>query len=955
MAANNPGTSGGYKAQLTDYDIDGRVQLQSNVAEITGGWVPTAEDAAGWIYSQQSYDWKGRPLVTTNQDGTQKYAEYSVCGCAGNEMVTMTDEVGRQQKIYSDVLGRQWKTEILQTVNNVTTVYATTEITLNARDQATLVRQFQGNDQSGVYQDTTMRYDGYGRLWQKHVPEQRDQNNNPTYTSYDYNPDDTINWVQDGRGVKATYGYNNNRHLVSSITYPDAQSLPSGVAPTANVTFGYDAAGNRTSMNDGSGSMSYSYDQLSRMTGETKTFTGLSGSYTLNYGYNLAGELTSLSIPFTSQSIGYSYDNVGRLTSVTGNGFSASYTTGYYPNQQTHTEQVDTFISNIAYRAWGAPKNVTYHNTVSESTTFNSRLQPTSYTLNNTNYTNSTIPGTPNYTSMSWTFDYYDDGRLQHAWDATNHWFDRAYSYDHAARLSESTTYRRAEGLPPFPTNPYPDPSHHVLSYDVWSNITNHSGGLYGESTPDAATYSNNRRAGWTYDADGNATTDASYNHTFDATGKSVHASSLNVIEVNGQYQPVLDINETYDGEGQPRSRVQTVWKQGLCCDENGNPGDPYEDTKYSYYVRSSVLGGAVIADLGQGEVDIYAGGERIAKANGSVDVTFEQHNPATGSWVTSKGYSTDRTTNREERDAFGGELPLSTPYGGSSYETSKFGSLLFIDGTDPFDMSSGVEVDGMPVSESQLAHMMDTGSVVAGLFLNGHDAGSLDFTGHGAMGMEYLRGDFGSIRFESWQDTGRADWHTMDLSSGDAIGFEDQDPTLGVVNVYADRNFQLVNASFGGQSPRGGGGPQNPFKGTTVTGEAKAKDPCDGVRPRDLDYSKTTAYRKYSKRGDLIGYVQLTAEQHIRQRHMTRGSGGSQYIGTFAGVKKFNEFTFAVGTRYSGPTPDDSIIFEYEFPRIVGPVGTMLPYSDPTNWNTLILAPDCKTVRSSHPGPAFN
>ena len=95
---------------------------------------------AGWLYTQQTYDWKGRPLITTNQDGTQKSAGYSACGCAGSEITTLTDEVGRQQKVYRDVLGRQWKTGILQTVNNVTSVYATTEATLNPRDQSTLVR-----------------------------------------------------------------------------------------------------------------------------------------------------------------------------------------------------------------------------------------------------------------------------------------------------------------------------------------------------------------------------------------------------------------------------------------------------------------------------------------------------------------------------------------------------------------------------------------------------------------------------------------------------------------------------------------------------------------------------------------------------------------------------------------------------------------------------------------------
>lgn len=59
--------------------------------------------------------------MTINQDGTTKTASYAGCGCAGGEVVTLTDEgtidagvsKKRQQKIYKDVLGRVVKTEIL--------------------------------------------------------------------------------------------------------------------------------------------------------------------------------------------------------------------------------------------------------------------------------------------------------------------------------------------------------------------------------------------------------------------------------------------------------------------------------------------------------------------------------------------------------------------------------------------------------------------------------------------------------------------------------------------------------------------------------------------------------------------------------------------------------------------------------------------------------------------------
>jgi hypothetical protein len=94
--------------------------------------------AAELRLERQSYDWKGRPRITTNTDGIRKSAEYDGCGCAGGDVVTLIDEMGRQQKTYSDPLGRRWKTEAL---NWDGSVYSTTEETLNARDQVILGRR----------------------------------------------------------------------------------------------------------------------------------------------------------------------------------------------------------------------------------------------------------------------------------------------------------------------------------------------------------------------------------------------------------------------------------------------------------------------------------------------------------------------------------------------------------------------------------------------------------------------------------------------------------------------------------------------------------------------------------------------------------------------------------------------------------------------------------------------
>jgi YD repeat-containing protein len=143
----------------------------------------------------------------------------------------------------------------------------------------------------------------FGRVKTKQSPGQ-DEN---TAITYDYNLDDSIQKVTDARGASQTLTYN-ARQLVTGIGY----SAPSGIPASAPVSYGYDATGNRISMTDGLGSMSYQYDQLSRMSSETRTITGV-GTYPIGYTHNLAGELKSVTDPFGSV-INYDFDKLGPLT-----------------------------------------------------------------------------------------------------------------------------------------------------------------------------------------------------------------------------------------------------------------------------------------------------------------------------------------------------------------------------------------------------------------------------------------------------------------------------------------------------------------------------------------------------------------------------------------------------------------------------------------------------------------
>src|SRR5690606_13348934 len=144
----------------------------------------------------------------------------------------------------------------------------------------------------------------------------------------------------DARGATATYSYDTDLGLLLGISYsvPQGSNIP--VTPT--VSFSYDDIGNRTQMADGSGTTTYQYDELSRITQETKQFTGRTGSCTLQYIYELGGQVNKIDIP-NGTSIHYNLDRTGRVASISGQEFE----------DDRVSYDIDSIVPAIEYRAWG--------------------------------------------------------------------------------------------------------------------------------------------------------------------------------------------------------------------------------------------------------------------------------------------------------------------------------------------------------------------------------------------------------------------------------------------------------------------------------------------------------------------------------------------------------------------------------------------------------------------------
>jgi RHS repeat-associated protein len=232
-------------------------------------------------------------------------------------------------------------------------------------------------------------------------------------TTYTYDPDGNRLTTTDPSGRVTTDAYDADNELVL-VGYSDGT--------THSVAYTYNADGKRTSMTDGTGATSYSYDALQRLVSSTDG----AGSVTV-YSYDGDGHLTSIIYP-NNRTVSYTYDGAGRDVSVTdwlgnrtvftydhdGNELTASALavkrgSSYAATTETYTYNADDQVLSIVDRAGTK---------VVESFT---------YSRNSDSQVSSVTPSSKNTESYSY------DSMEQLIGDSSG-----AYSYDSAGNLTES-------------------------------------------------------------------------------------------------------------------------------------------------------------------------------------------------------------------------------------------------------------------------------------------------------------------------------------------------------------------------------------------------------------------------------------------------------------------------------------------------------------------------------------
>jgi hypothetical protein len=325
----------------------------------------------------------------------------------------------------------------------------------------------------------------------------------------------------------------------------------------------------------------------------------------------------------------YEFDAAGQMKTVTSTGMGASA----------------PLASNAQYRATGALRQVEYGDTTAAVLSHNARGLVKGYTLSGTK---DALTGAAR--SEGGDFQYYADGRVKYATDylsrsqGTAH-LDRAYSYDLVARLKEAYSGAEARAFVGDATHGSADvPYRQSYNFDVWDNQRDRTGHYWGQedSAPVDFDPVTGRNPAWLYDADGrlvsmnepspNGLTYEPARFKYDAAGLRAETTQTTSRHLQTPSHPLqttaVTVQEAYDGDGLGVRRLKVT---------QVNSNSPA--TSIVYYLRSSVLGGRLIAEYGASGTRrtsyAYAGGELLAVQQGagtaSPALRWQHQNPVTG------------------------------------------------------------------------------------------------------------------------------------------------------------------------------------------------------------------------------------------------------------------------------------------------------------------------------------
>ncbi|BDI32589.1 hypothetical protein CCAX7_46400 [Capsulimonas corticalis] len=222
----------------------------------------------------------------------------------------------------------------------------------------------------------------------------------------------------DGRGVETDYQYNDAEQRLTDIIYP--------LDTAKSVHYGYDSYGRRSSMADGTGATTYSYDDRDLLQWATTSYAGLASQSVL-YTYQPNASRKSMGTP--AGTFQYSYDVDGQLHKVT-NPFGEVDTLSYLDNGWVSSHQHGNgVLTNFAYNALGQLSSLSHQSPTGDLL---SKFDSLMYDgLGNRTSMTATIPGHTGYSGTT-TFTYDALSRLVQEQSTRNGGYTNLFSYDAA-------------------------------------------------------------------------------------------------------------------------------------------------------------------------------------------------------------------------------------------------------------------------------------------------------------------------------------------------------------------------------------------------------------------------------------------------------------------------------------------------------------------------------------------
>jgi YD repeat-containing protein len=523
----------------TAYDSVGRIATLSNPYRGSQNGVNTF-----------SYDGLNRTTQVQHADNNIAYVHYGAN--AGSQFcfssyglgypTLMVDEAGRQRQTWTDGFGRLIETDEPDSNGDLTVA------TCNYYDLKNNLTQITS---SGLTQSQkpTYSYDAISRVTSKSLPE-----SGTTYFYYTTSGgtlcsgDPTaVCRRTDARGITTTFSYDALNRLISK-SYSDTNPT------TPTVKYGYDVVsltgctttpptlpiqnglGMRTSMCDGSGATSWSFDSVGNTVTAKRTINGQ--TKTINYAYNLDGSIYTLQYPGT-RTITYTEGNAQRMTAAADTAYGINYAKA--PSSGAMYSPAGALASDIHGYVSGGFAGIT------ESYSYNNRLEVTAIQA-------SSSAGT--VFNLAYTYVTGNNGNIATQTNNVTNGRTQNYAYDSLNRLLTAQTQATSGGDcwgQSFGNNGPPP----TLAADALANL------FYTTATECSApqprftmnTSNNNQFTGTGigYDLDGDMTQDTAYTYTYDAENRIITASGM----ANGPYC------YTYDGNG---LRVMKAHASGGSC-----------------------------------------------------------------------------------------------------------------------------------------------------------------------------------------------------------------------------------------------------------------------------------------------------------------------------------------------------------------------------------------------------